>query len=278
MYVPDIFVSRWFEGVESINNLPPDRRMTVSRLILVSQEAAANQRQGFYQRYIRALAGAGLSSSLIHHETKNSDSLDPNRIPSEALLIFCRAIAILGDKFNRDALYGHSGGASAEQGHVTQFGDWLIDKDLKKAIEELPSNEDIARAGVEFEKIHDILDISDVRYKARIDDNPNENSTYPAITASRVRPVADLALRSIRGTTHRLEIVKRSTFAVSVDDGDVEVVARAKSLIREEDHKGSQATRLGRSIIERAIEGYRNSELSTDTFPGESIYFAILRK
>ena len=132
--------------------------------------------------------------------------------------------------------------------------------------------------GVTFERIHDVLDTSDVRYKAKIGDNPDIESAYPAITVSRVRPVADLALTSLTGVSYKIEMVKRSTFAVVADQADRESRQSIDALLGEKYHKGTNATILGRSVIERAIDEYREGTLSSDTFPSESLYFAILRK
>ncbi|MEO5691161.1 MAG: hypothetical protein ABIQ64_03165 [Candidatus Saccharimonadales bacterium] len=274
----EVSVARMFKDVPSIEQLSPDRRMPAARLILTSQENAANQRRGFYYKYIRALADVGFGTALIHHGGSNSRAYIPDDIPAEALTIFSRAVFLAGDKLNVHELYNETRGASAEHGHVTQFGDWNIDTDLKVAIEALPQNRDIAKMGITFEKIHRILNPPEVRYKAKITDNPEIASDYPAITVSRLRPVADLSLTSLSGARHRLELVKRADFAVIGDHAEKESKKRVDAFIGEEDHKGINATALGQSVVEQAIADYRAGELSVDTFPAESVYFAILRK
>lgn len=266
-----------FRGVPAYDQLSPSQRLTVGRQVLVSQEVAAHHRHGFYYKYIGALAGVGLRNSFIHHEGDNGIH-HPENIPGEAMTIFARAVYLRGNELNNHPLYHDTQGISAEAGYVTQYADWTFDEDLTEAINELPSNPKLAELGVTFDTIHDKLAAPDIRYKAKISDNPDEQSDFPAITLTRIRPVADLGLRCADGIQQTLQVVKRSTFAFTPDSTDKEGLHRTEAFLEARRHKGVEANALGQSVVERAIAEYRGGIVPRDTFPAESLYFAILRK
>ena len=274
---PNQVIDRLFQGVPAYEQQSPDTRQMTGRQIIVSQEVAAHHRHGFYYKYIGALAGVGLRNSFIHHEGEQGIH-HPENIPAEAMSIFARAVYLRGTELTDHPLYHDTRGVSAEMGYVTQYADWTFDEDLTAAISELPSNKQLAGLGLTFDTIHDRLAAPAIRYRAKISDNPDTSSDFPVITLSRIRPVADLGIRSADGTHQTLQVVKRSTFAFTPEATDKEGLRRTEAFLQAERHKGIEANALGQSVVERAIAEYRAGIIPRDTFPAESLYFAILRK
>lgn len=278
MTAPDAFFDRLFDNPPAFKNMNFIRRRVTARQVLSSQEVAAHHRHGFYHRYIGSLARVGLNSSFIHHIGGETGMHKPENIPREALKIFARAVYLRGDELNDHPVYHGSQGASAELGYVPQFADWIIDEDLNETVSLLPDDDELADIGVRFDAIHENIGTNDIHYKAKITDNPDVGSLFPAITLSRIRPVADLGLRAAGRTSHTLQVVKRSTFAFSPELTDKEGLQLTDAFLEAGMHKGNEVGMLGRGVIERSIAQYRQGIIPADTFPAESLYFAILRK
>lgn len=268
----DSHIYRLFEQSPAVSELPDVRQLSVARHILLTQEVAANKRHAYYSRYIGAL---GVRALIPNHSRRTP--FEPSAIPSIVLQTFANVITTRGHSANDHELeeLDPTKGVSAELGYVSQYGDWRIDQDLTKAMNKLPNDEALSESGVVFTRIYDALKPADVRYKF-LQSESHDDSLLPNFVIARVRPVADARIGSVV-----IQLVKRSTFSVMLDQPSAEDIGIVQQLLhtswRDEQERAKFRTDVGEHFIGRAIEAYRNGNYVSDTFPAESLYFAIMR-